>query len=124
MTRLLLATPANLREAFPPEMMRDMDDAVLHFFIAMENRNAMASTIVHGDNPILLFSFSESDAVRVLVHEEDHRALNLLGEIEASKSLDHPAVARILYHRRGRGYLRAYQRRMKWNRASPKPEAR
>jgi len=110
MTRVFLATPKNLRLVFPEEITKNVTDATLHFFIAQEAAIAFASTIAHGDNPILIYSFTEDHAVRTLAHEEDHRALRAIGEDEASKSLDHPFVASRLYNRVGKAYRHAYRR--------------
>jgi hypothetical protein len=127
MTRIFLATPKNLRLVFPKEMTERVGDSTLHSFIAVESAMAYATTIAHGDFPIVIYSFPESEAVRILSHEEDHRALSGIGEDEASKLLDHPFAAGLLYHRRARGkaYRRAYGRMVMMERgASPSTEAR
>src|SRR6266545_4440208 len=122
MTRIFLATPENISREVPTMVGRTTKN--LLFALMMMRSMAHASTVMALDFPIFIFDFREEDAVRIITHEENHRALLSMGEWDASRALDHPfAVKRVDGWEIGAKY-RAIHNLYRGLSASPKTEAR
>jgi len=122
MTRVLLATPENFRREIPH--MNEHATKTLLFAIMWVRSVSHAATITIPDYPIFIYDVREEDTIRILIHEENHRALLFIGETEGSRDLDHPRVTKLIDGRRvGNGYRRIHNLYRGLS-ASPKTEAR
>jgi len=121
-THIFLATPENLAREVPT--LTGTATGSLLFALKMMRMMAHAATIMIPDYPIFIYDFREEDAVRILVHEENHRALLSVGEWDASRALDHPFTMKRVDGRKTGAKYRAIHNLYRGLSASRKTEAR
>lgn len=122
MTRIFLGTFESVMREHPS--MRKFPEESVRSAIGIMRSSCHAATIVHGDFPIIIYSFREPDAVRILTHEENHRAMLAIGEADAARALDHPWAQKAIEGRRTGANYRLLNELFESLSASPKTEAR